>query len=68
MCRRLASPSIRYLLDCWDLESSAIQGALPRQLTVYKYVQWMFEISDAAKRDIEVMDWVSGDIPAEGGG
>jgi hypothetical protein len=27
----------------------------------------MFEISDAAKRDIEAMDWVSGDIPTEGG-
>lgn len=28
----------------------------------------MFEVSDAAKRDIETMDWVSGDIPMEGGG
>lgn len=26
----------------------------------------MFEISDAAKRDIEAMDWASGDIPTEG--
>lgn len=33
MCRRRASPSTRYLLDCWDLESRAFQGALPRQLT-----------------------------------
>jgi hypothetical protein len=27
----------------------------------------MFEICDDAKRDIETMDWVSGDIPTEGG-
>lgn len=33
VCRRRASPSTRYLLDSWDLESRAIQGALPRQLT-----------------------------------
>ncbi|KAL7898372.1 hypothetical protein HDV64DRAFT_17820 [Trichoderma sp. TUCIM 5745] len=36
------------------------RGSLQLQL-------YTFEISDAAKRDIEAMDRVSGDIPTEGG-
>lgn len=41
------------------------RGSLQYNTTMYS---GCLRFSDAAKRDIEVMDWVSGDIPAEGGG
>lgn len=66
VCRRLASPSI--LGTCLTARiSRAEQSRVPCRGSLQQPV-YMFEISDAAKRDIEAMDWVGGDIPTEGGG